>query len=186
MLEKQRIRRQIKALVKSLSVEERHNISLKVMTQLEADEHFATAQTVVLFSSLPDEVETESILRKYGKKKQLLLPVVYGNHLRLSPFNNMEEMKKGAFNILEPLNTSQSAKSFLPIDLIIVPGVAFDKCGHRLGRGKGYYDRLLASKDFKSIFKIGICLPCQIVDSLPVEPHDVPMDRVITTSTMYF
>ncbi len=63
------------------------------------------------------------------------------------------------------------------VDLAVVPGMAFDKSGNRLGRGKGYYDRLLPLIGYK--YKIGICFPFQFLDSIPVEPTDIPVDEVI-------
>ena len=82
----------------------------------------------------------------------------------------------GAYGIEEP--TGALFTDYATIDLVIVPGVAFDRDGNRLGRGKGYYDRLLPR--IPSAYKVGICFPFQIVEEVPAEPFDIRMDEIIT------
>ena len=127
--------------------------SAEILAALEAHPAFRTASTILLYHSLPDEVDTHSFIRKWSAKKQILLPVV--------------EEPTGA------LFTDYDA-----IDFIVVPGVAFDRNGNRLGRGKGYYDRLLPR--IPSAYKAGICFPFQIVEEVPAEMFDIRMDKVIT------
>jgi 5-formyltetrahydrofolate cyclo-ligase len=102
------------------------------------------------------------------------LPVVVGDKLELKQFEGVEKMKKGAFNIMEP--QGEAFSDFDSIDLAIIPGVGFSPQGARLGRGKGYYDRLLPNLRCP---KIGLALPCQIADEIPTEEWDIPMDEVI-------
>ena len=109
-------------------------------------------------------------------KKQLLLPVVVGEELELRLFQNMNELKIGSFGIAEP--TGPLFTDYTKIDFVAVPGMAFDRNGHRLGRGKGYYDRLLPR--LTNAYKAGICFPYQVVDEVPVEPTDITMDGIIT------
>ena len=90
-------------------------------------------------------------------------------------------MQKGAFGIWEPKPDGEEAVEGA-IDLIIVPGVAFDRQCHRLGRGRGFYDRLLSSLD---VPKVGICFDFQLVPSVPVESFDYPMDHVVTETKIY-
>lgn len=92
-------------------------------------------------------------------------------------FTSEEEMKTGAFGISEP--TGLTFDKLDEIDLIIVPGMAFDKEGHRLGRGKGFYDRFLSQPNIMSTYKIGICLPHQLLEAIPTEAHDITMNEVI-------
>ena len=82
----------------------------------------------------------------------------------------------GSYNIIEPIGTPIPASE---IDLIIVPGVAFDKSGNRLGRGKGFYDRLLHNL---SAIKIGVGYDFQLIEKINTEPHDIAMDAIITPS----
>ena len=86
-------------------------------------------------------------------------------------------MEQGSFNIMEPTGDSIDDPAIL--DLIIVPGVAFDRHGNRCGRGKGFYDRFLAKTQATTI---AVCFDCQLVDELPVEPHDVPAHYVVSPS----
>ena len=154
------------------------------MARLEREEHFLQAHTIVLFSSLPDEISTREMLEKYAASKTVLLPVVDGDALLLCPFHDFNQMRKGAYSISEPLDTSHPLTDLSSIDLIIVPGLAFDKQGHRLGRGKGYYDRLLSRADLQQAYKIGICFACQMVETIPTEKHDILMDKVISSTPL--
>ncbi len=89
-----------------------------------------------------------------------------------------EELVPGAFGVMEPRDSAIAADGS-PFDLILVPGMAFDRSGGRLGRGKGYYDRYLAAA---SGFKAGVCFDDQVVGEIPREAHDVPMDALVTPS----
>ena len=143
---------------------------------LATNAHFKNAMTVLLYHSLSDEVNTHQFLEEWCKQKQVLLPVVVGDHLELRHYYGAHELKTGAFGIAEPTGTL--FKDYTKIDFVAVPGLAFDKNGHRLGRGKGYYDRLLPQ--LTNAYKAGICYPFQVVDEVPVEPTDITMDGIIT------
>ena len=148
-----------------------------IFMQLLADHaHFLAAKTVLLYHSLSDEVNTHQFIEEWCLKKQLLLPVVVGEELELRLFQNMNELKIGSFGIAEP--TGPLFTDYAKIDFVAVPGMAFDRNGHRLGRGKGYYDRLLPR--LTNAYKAGICFPYQVVDEVPVEPTDITMDGIIT------
>jgi 5-formyltetrahydrofolate cyclo-ligase len=129
-----------------------------------------------LYHSLSDEVNTHLFIEEWCLKKQLLLPVVVGEELELRLFQNMNELKIGSFSIAEP--TGPLFTDYAKIDFVAVPGMAFDRNGHRLGRGKGYYDRLLPK--LTNAYKAGICFPYQVVNEVPVEPTDITMDGIIT------
>lgn len=109
-------------------------------------------------------------------KKRILLPVVVGDDLELRLYTRPEDLKPGAYGIEEP--TGELFTDYADIDFIAVPGVAFDRNGNRLGRGKGYYDRLLPR--IPSAYKAGICFPFQLVEEVPAEPFDIRMDEIIT------
>ena len=147
-----------------------------IMQLLADDAHFLAAKTVLLYHSLSDEVNTHQFIEEWCLKKQLLLPVVVGEELELRLFQNMNELKIGSFGIAEP--TGPLFTDYAKIDFVAVPGMAFDRNGHRLGRGKGYYDRLLPK--LTNAYKAGICFPYQVVDEVPVEPTDITMDGIIT------
>jgi len=149
--------------------------SNRIMQELATDAHFRNAKTVLLYHSLGDEVNTHQFIEEWCKQKQLLLPVVVGDNLELRRYHGAYELKIGAFGIAEP--TGPLFTSYDKIDFVAVPGMAFDKNGNRLGRGKGYYDRLLPK--LTNAYKAGICFPYQVVDVVPIEPTDIQMDVVI-------
>lgn len=130
----------------------------------------------MLYHSLSDEVDTHAFIRKWSRKKRILLPVVIGDNLELRIYTGPEDLAIGAYGIEEPIG--EPFTDFAAIDFIAVPGVAFDRSGNRLGRGKGYYDRLLPR--IPSAFKAGICFPFQLVEEVPAESFDIRMDEIIT------
>jgi len=146
-----------------------------IMQKLETDVHFLQAQTVLLYHSLPDEVNTHDFIRKWGQVKTLLLPVVVGDNLELKVYSPSQELHPGAFGISEPDGITFT--DYASIGFVAVPGMAFDKAGNRLGRGKGYYDRLLPN--LPNAYKAGICYPYQLVEEVPTEATDIKMDGVI-------
>ena len=136
------------------------------------------AQTVLLYHALPDEPDLQSLLDEgLLRGKQLLLPVVVGDDLVLKHFKGKDSLCEGAFHILEPVGEDFPLEQYHQIDLALIPGMAFDYAGHRLGRGKGYYDRLLPR--IPQAYKLGVCFPFQLLDSIPSEPHDIPVREVI-------
>ena len=96
--------------------------------------------------------------------------------MELRRYSGPADLQRGAFGIFEP--TGELFTDYNTIDVAIIPGMAFDAKGHRLGRGKGYYDRFLA-KLSPSTYKIGLCFSWQLVDYVPTDEHDIPMDEVI-------
>lgn len=169
------VRRDAKARVAAIGAEERSRLSEVVMSEVEALAEFAEADTVLCFWSLPDEVCTHEFCNRWHYKKRVLLPVVAGDRLELRLFGGEERMAIGAFGIKEPAGAAFEA--YGEIDLALIPGVCFDKSNRRLGRGKGFYDKLLPLISAK---KIGLCFPAQIVQELPADPWDIPMDAVVT------
>ncbi len=124
---------------------------------------------------MSDEVATHSFIEQWWQVKNILLPAIDGDNLKIKQFTGMQSMKKGDnFGILEP--TGDEFTKLNTIDLIIVPGVAFDKNNNRMGRGRGYYDKLLKST---KAHKIGVCFDFQFFNNVPIEKHDLPMDIVI-------
>ena len=133
--------------------------------------------TILLYHSLPDEIDTHeliSTLHSLGKK--ILLPTIVGNELELHQYvDEMALSKSSTFGIHE--STGPLFTDFSKIDLAIIPAVAFTTTGDRLGRGKGYYDRLLPKLQCPLI---GLAFPFQIVDWIPCEKHDISVTQVIS------
>lgn len=150
-------------------------MSAEILAGLENHPAFLQAQTILLYHSLPDEVDTHAFINKWAETKRILLPVVNGDSLELREYRPAGAMQTGAYGISEP--RGERFTDYASIDLAVIPGVAFDKKGNRLGRGKGYYDKLLPRING---YKIGICYPFQLVGSVPAEPFDYRMDEIIT------
>lgn len=125
---------------------------------------------------MKDEVQTHSFIEKWSKQKEIILPVVTGDILELRLYTGSADLQTGAYGIAEP--TGALFTDYATIDLAVIPGVAFDLSGHRLGRGKGYYDKLLPQ--LTTAVKAGLCFPFQVVKEVPTEPFDIPMDIIIT------
>lgn len=148
-----------------------------VFERLEHSAPFQLAEKILMYHSLPDELDTRRFLEKWKNRKQFFLPRVNGAELELLKYDETR-LEIGSFHIEEP--TGDETHPVEEIELIVVPGVAFDRKGTRLGRGKGFYDRLL--KSAKAV-KVGVGYEFQLVDEIPAEEHDVPMDMVITEHT---
>lgn len=179
MLAKSDLRKCVKAAVKALSPDEKQRLSAALLAQVEAHPRFKAARTVMLFYSLPDEVCTHAFVDFWAAAKTVLLPVVDGDDLELRRYLPGGELCESAFHIGAPVG--QPFTTYADIDLVLVPGVAFDVAGNRMGRGRGYYDRFLSQPTLKQAYKLGICYPCQLVEQVPTNSHDVAMDAVVAT-----
>lgn len=175
--EKKLLRREIALQKKKYSTARLNEWSEQIMSLLEQTELFRQAHSVACYHALPGEVQTRSFIERWYRDKTIALPVVQGDDLLLLPYTGPESVQSGAFGILEPVITPQSVSIEKDIDLIIVPGVAFDRQLNRMGRGRGFYDRLLSTLP---VPKIGICYSFQLREQIPVEPFDKKMDLLIT------
>jgi len=173
--EKQTLRIEIRELKSKCPAELKRTKSGKIFRNLEKEDYFLSAKTIMAYWSLPDEVYTHDFIIRWSVSKQIILPVVSGDELELRVFEGLLSMESGSsFGILEP--TGIAFTDIQKIDLIIVPGIAFDLSGNRLGRGKAYYDKFL--KNARAI-KTGVCFDFQLVKNVPVSEHDIKMDYVL-------
>jgi 5-formyltetrahydrofolate cyclo-ligase len=134
------------------------------------------AKNILLYYPHKNEVDTRFIIDRLlrSEKINLFLPKVKGKDLIPVRLKDLHSLKKGYAGIMEPEGEAVTPEE---IDVVVVPAVAFDTKGHRLGYGKGYYDRFLKKTD---ALKVGVAYDFQIVDRLPYEPHDVPVDLIVT------
>ena len=172
--DKEGFRRHIRELKSSYNTDALLLKSKAIISKLESLPLFINARTILLYHSLPDEVNTHDLLIRHSTSKTLLLPTVNGDHLDIHRYDNGINMIVGSYGIQE--SCGDIFTDYDSIDLCIVPGMAFDKKFHRLGRGKGYYDRLLPLLSCK---KIGLCFDFQYFDTIPVDSHDISMDIVL-------
>lgn len=178
---KKQLRKTISEKKKRYDLTQLKDFSATLLDRLEQLPVFAQSNTVLLYHSLKDEVQTHEFVEKWKNSKTLLLPVVAGDELELRRYTGKQDMSIGSYGIEEP--TGELFTDLDSIDLAIVPGVSFDSSGNRLGRGKGYYDRLLPKLN---TYNIGICYSFQISTSIPTEVFDRKMDAVLTDSNTWF
>lgn len=175
--EKKELRKKIRKLKKNISSEERAAKSGTALEMLEQTPEFVNAGTIFIFWSMDDEIDTRDFIIKWSDRKRFVLPSINGGELRLKLFTAVQELTEGdLYSIPEPEGEPFSDTD--GIGLAVIPGVAFDKDNNRLGRGKAYYDGILHRMKGK-IPLIGLCYDIQIVEKVPVEPHDIRMDGVI-------
>lgn len=170
------VRHNIRIKKELLTDAEKEEESKAVFEKIEMLPEFKKAKNILLYWSLNDELPTHDFIEKWSKSKNIFLPVVIEENMVLKPFTTREELKKSNLGVWEPENQKQYYKS---VDIVIVPGVAFDKNKVRLGRGKGYYDKFFLNK---KILKIGIGFDIQILEKIPNGHYDIKMDKVISMS----
>ncbi|MBR1766972.1 MAG: 5-formyltetrahydrofolate cyclo-ligase [Bacteroidales bacterium] len=176
-MDKAEVRKMMRERKRAVSPEEKLARSRTIMQRLEHTPDFAAARVVLLYWSMSDEVQTHGFVERWYREKTLLLPCVQGDDLVLRQYTGAECMVSGEqFGIGEP--AGEEWTDLAAVQLIAVPGVAFDSAGNRMGRGRGFYDRLL--KSTPNAVKIGLAYDFQMLDAIPTEPHDVKMDRVLT------
>ena len=170
---KAEIREQIAKRKKTLTAQHLKTLSVAIVEKLQTLESFRAARTIGAYMPLADEVDTTSLFR--ALEKTFFIPAVdkvSGSYrmARLTP-----ELKKGRFGILEPVVPVFATEDAL--DLILVPGVAFDRAGRRIGRGGGFYDRLLPQY---RAGRVGLCFDFQCLEDIPTEQHDIQMNWLVT------
>ena len=176
-MEKERLRNKVKAQKSLLTAAEKRNAAAEVFARLENNAAFILARNILLYHSLPDELSTLDFIGRWHNRKRFFLHRVNGVNLDILPYEE-SRLALGAFHIEEP--QGDNIVDISEIEMIVVPGIAFDAKGNRVGRGKGYYDRLLAQS--KAV-KVGVGYDFQFVDEgIDTEPHDIKVDIVITQS----
>jgi 5-formyltetrahydrofolate cyclo-ligase len=143
----------------------------------------------LLYVDARSEVRTRRLLpiaRRQGKRT--VVPYCVGDRLEVLSLKDVDELTLGTFGILEPKMELRDspARRVEPaeLDLVVVPGVAFDRTGGRLGHGKGYYDRFLRTVRSDATL-VGFAFECQLFPSIPMQAHDVPVHKVITEKSVY-
>lgn len=174
--QKKRLRERIAQKKQSYSQRELLNFSEEVISTLELTEVFQNAKVVLAYYSMSDEVSTHEWIKKYCLQKHFLLPVVNNGELILKKYVSEESMSTSAYGIKEPVGVTFTESEYGKIDLVIVPGVAFDRTLNRLGRGKGFYDRLLPKIKAP---KTAICFDFQVFDNIPVSQGDIKMNMIV-------
>jgi 5-formyltetrahydrofolate cyclo-ligase len=144
---------------------------------------FKKARCVIAYVSLPDEVDTHKLIDESIRMGKMVgVPVVEKGKKRLiisQISDRMKQLEVGPYGLNQPKKAEIRPIPYRQMELILVPGLAFDESGNRLGRGKGYYDRFLRRLP-KHALTIGLCFDCQITESVPAVSHDIPVRKLIT------
>jgi len=170
-----------------LTPEQKERLNKEIFARLEKLSVWKKSKTVLIYISHKDEIATLDLIQKILKndldKHIIVIPKTHlkFHALSLHKLDELKQLIPGNYGISEP---HPSCKTILPeqIDLAIIPGIVFNKKGYRIGYGKGYYDRLLPHLNCP---KISLAYSMQIVENIPVEDHDYPVDILITENTKY-
>lgn len=180
---KAQIRKEVLSSLKAQSKAKRRSKSEEIENKLFNHPWYKKAATVMFYIAEDIEVDTESMIKKTLKKeKKVVVPItdVSRSELIASLLVDYDkELTKGPYGILEPKSDFARPVPLKMIDLVIVPGIAFDKKGNRLGHGTGYYDRFL-SRISKVVPTIGLAFDFQLVDSIPTLSHDISVKEVLS------
>ncbi|MGN0108430.1 MAG: 5-formyltetrahydrofolate cyclo-ligase [Hominilimicola sp.] len=180
---KDKLREEMRAKRRALTSNEVKQLSEKIRNFLFTLDCVKNAKTVCTFLSSFKEPDTMLIVKwLLEKKSKVIVPIsdTETTTLSLSYIEIMDNLAKGAYGILEPSVIRPADER--DIDVILVPGLAFDRHGGRMGFGKGYYDRLLETS---RAIKIGLCYDFQLFDTIPTQSHDIPMDFIVTEKEIY-
>jgi len=179
-LNKQTVRDTMKKKLRHQSEENRFQNSRIVDGLVHDLTAYRKASVVMFYLSMAEELDTrEMIQHALAQNKTVILPVVQADSESLLPvqLKNLDHLKPGKHGVLEPADWEE-VFPLEQIEIVFVPAIAFDKKNHRLGRGKGYYDRFLSHLEHQ-VMKVGLAYDFQLVDELPREEHDLAMDLVI-------
>lgn len=179
--EKESLRKSIKTRRKSLGPDWMRNVSEAIQSNVIELEAFHNARTVACYLAMPPEVQTGTILDVcWNRGKRVCVPVWCGKgkNYRFAWLDRTDAMTAGPLGIPQPENPVLADPA--EIDMVIVPGLAFDAAGNRLGHGGGYYDRLLSDRKLRRAFRIGLAFGFQLVECVPVNRADERMNAVVT------
>jgi 5-formyltetrahydrofolate cyclo-ligase len=180
---KKSIRSELLARRRHLSLETCLTLSLRIQERFLSSAEFENAVGLAIYSPVWSEVFTEEIFRAARRAgKRTAYPRVHEQSLEFIEVTDLRELVPGRFGIPEPAKAP--AVPLAELDLVVVPGVAFDSTGHRLGYGAGFYDRVLHGCENRGLLA-GLCFEFQVLDKLPAEDHDVRMDMVVSEESTY-
>jgi 5-formyltetrahydrofolate cyclo-ligase len=186
-MEKAELRRKLMDCLLAIPLEQRSERSRKACRNLVSTAEFQSASTIMMFLSLPHEVDTsEAILNAWQLGKAVAVPKISWQQRHMIPvqINSLETgFSTGASGLRNPI--SGLPVPFGDIDLVVTPGLGFDKIGNRLGRGGSYYDRFFANDELKAD-RCGFAFSEQILDSIPAAEHDEPVEILVTDEEIIY
>lgn len=176
---KEIIRKEIKAKRNEMDENKINSMSEEVFDTLEILGVFQESQYIFIYKSLIGEVSTDNFIDKWIDSRHLFCPCIIDDQIKFRRIHRETQYTISKFGVSEPIG--DDCIDFSKIDLIIVPGVAFDIHKNRLGFGKGYYDRFLQNK---KVPKIGVCFDYQLLEHVPTDENDIKMDYIISENNL--
>ena len=181
---KEALRKRLLGLLRNQKEESRFQKSALIYSKLFARQEFKDAKIIMFYVSFDGEVDTREMIKEAMEQgKKVVLPITITEEKKIIPslIEDLEnDLTDGPYGIQQPKTNPAQALNFDELDVVIVPGVAFDKKANRMGRGQGYYDRFL-KKLPSHVATIGLAFDFQVVEDLPfLKDHDIPVSFVIT------
>jgi len=184
MTSKASVRAEMRRLRQELAPADREERSRRITDRLWALEDFARARRILFYAAGSGEVDTLPLLRRWVEEgRKPILPRVEGEALTPVELDGLGDLGPGYQGLLEPIPGRGRVVPWEAVEVVLVPGLAFDLEGNRVGRGGGHYDRTLARLGPKTC-TIGLAFDFQVVERLPVDARDVPVDLVVTEDRM--
>ena len=183
---KRDIRKRIQNKRNSLPIWDRKKRSKIIAEKFFGTAYYNNSNNILIFYPFRSEIDVTIIIRQaLENKKNIILPRIHDQELKLFYVENLKkQLERGAYGIMEPIIGLCRPAKISDIDLVVVPGISFDKNLNRLGYGGGYYDKLLLHIP-EGVKKIALCFDIQVVDSIPVSEHDIKVDILITDTKIY-
>lgn len=181
--EKKILRNKILSIRDSLNRNEKEIMDNEIFNKLKNTELYKNARNIFIYISFSNEINTINIIKKaLEDKKDVFIPKIYKTNksMKAIKLNSFDDLKKNSMGILEPIDDSKYIEKE-NIDLIVVPGVVFDKDCNRIGYGGGYYDRYLKDIAYKNN-KVVLAYDLQVIDKIESEEHDIKVDYIITNT----
>ena len=186
-MDKAQLRRKLQNCLLAIPSEQRRKKSRKACQSLVSTPQFQSASTVMMYLSLPHEVDTsEAILHAWQLDKVVVVPKISWQQRHMIPvqIHSLETgLTTGASGLRNPI--AGVPMPFEQIDLVVTPALGFDRKGNRLGRGGSYYDRFFTNEELKAS-RCGFAFAEQLVDSIPVTERDVPVDLLVTDEEIIY
>ncbi|MDQ0254410.1 5-formyltetrahydrofolate cyclo-ligase [Evansella vedderi] len=179
-MNKQDLRDKVKERMATISLEQRNSKTREIHKQLFEKEEWKMGKLIGTTISTGNEIDTYTIIKQAWKEgKDIAVPkcIPKEKELTFYKISSFEDLEVSYFHLKEPIPERTVAVKPDDIDLLIVPGIVFDRGGYRIGYGGGYYDRFLQGRELKTC---SLCFEFQLVDAVPKEKHDIPVKIIIT------
>ncbi|GKU30413.1 5-formyltetrahydrofolate cyclo-ligase [Clostridium folliculivorans] len=184
-MEKKEIRKKILEYRETIDENQRKMWDEEIFKSLINSDLYKRSNTIFAFVSFKSEVDTHKIINHaLSNGKTICVPKINSKQegIKIYKIDNFDQLKEGYFGILEPVESCEKVDSNT-LDLILMPGVAFDRHGGRVGYGAAFYDRFLSNMS-KQVYKVALAYDFQVMDTVPMDEHDVKIDGVITEREM--